>query len=270
MPPDKSLPDQPGRPASLIENALEIPDWAQIFADPKDLLNPAKYREAVGKACPIIKASLTGLILPKEDRLAVQEIVHGGSLAAAIGAPPLVPPDQIALEWLVQKMLFNYLKKHFHLKEVNHFPETRHRACITLSRTASIIIVGNRQKDGKRRISPVQIPSRQATWGRQIVMGDPIPGVHNPEEEGLAFAGYMSTGQPEVPTEFLQRIRDVQVGWGLMSVTSYNQFCGVVDRILVLPDDHKHNNNKPKKSRVVTDIKRILVEGLKKLGLWRA
>src|SRR3989338_6598070 len=153
-----------GGEIQLDELVQEATGGQTVFKSVEDLRNSLKIEEAVRRTVARLR--------PRALEMWRKFLDSGSKDIAVIedlARDARANPQDIFLEWLVQRMLFLEMGKHFRLESVDHFPSTQPDCALVLTRSSSIIVAGKLDpSDGRRDVDYVRIDSCKATWDQSF------------------------------------------------------------------------------------------------------
>jgi hypothetical protein len=154
--PEASTPERDAPPsvlAKLLETAAaEDP----IFESVTDLFERGNLEGAVQRKVESMHGRISELWpkLPEDIQGIIRRIADEEGVAT----------EQIAAEWMVQRMLFLEIGRHFKLKRVDRFSHARPDCLLALTERGSLITGGPPDPQGARAIEYIRIPSRVSSW----------------------------------------------------------------------------------------------------------
>lgn len=158
--------DAPPPPSALAQLLDTASHDAPIFESTDDLFSRAKMEAAVQRKTK----TMLGRIAEYWPKL--PDDVH--AIIDRIAVEEKAPSDQVAAEWLVQRMLFLEIGKHFDLQRVDRFSRSRIDCFLALTERASLITGGAPNRKGERPIEYIRIPSRAESWKDAVTANGPI------------------------------------------------------------------------------------------------
>jgi hypothetical protein len=172
-PPGGKLPrveepqDDSAPPPSVLAQLLDTASQdAPIFESTEDLFARDKMESAVRRKI----TTMLGRIAEYWPKL--PDDVH--KIIERIANEEQAPTDQVAAEWLVQRMLFLEIGRHFDLQRVDRFSRSRVDCFLALTERASLITGGGPDRKGERPIEYIRIPSRAGSWKEAVSATGPI------------------------------------------------------------------------------------------------
>ena len=146
-----------GTPPSVLAKLLESATGDQpIFEALDDLFKRGNIERAVQRKV----ATMVGRIAELWPKLPndIQKII------LRIANEERAPTEQVTAEWLVQRLLFLEIGRHFRLKRVDRFSSGRPESFLALTERGSLITGSPPDKKGERGIEYIRIPSRVQSW----------------------------------------------------------------------------------------------------------
>jgi hypothetical protein len=164
-----STPEQ-GSPPSVLARLLESASAEEpIFEAVTDLFDRGNLEGAVKRKVESLHARIPELWakLPED----IQGIIR--RIADEEGAPT----EQIAAEWMVQRMLFLEIGRHFKLRRVDRFSHSRPECFLALTERGSLVTGGAPDRKGARAIEYIRIPSRVQSWTQGVSLRGAVENV---------------------------------------------------------------------------------------------
>lgn len=149
--------------ARLLEQAT---GHEPVFDSVEDLFDRQKIEAAVGRKVQALRRRMADLWpqLTSETR----------GIIKCIAREEQAEREQIAAEWLVQRMLFLEIGRHFDLKLVERFSRSRPDCFLVLTERASLITGGSLKARGERAVEYIRIPSRVRSWQHDVSLRGPV------------------------------------------------------------------------------------------------
>lgn len=155
-------PPPPSNPDEEIRLLLESTGSGKpIFENVADLFDRAKIDEAVKRVVEELqpRAAEIWKKLPPKLQQIIEDLAKSENLDLY----------KVTIEWMVQRMFFTEICKHFKLEQVDRFPGTRPESIMFLSQSSSLVSAGQRdQRTGMRDVAYTRIQSRRESWNGDV------------------------------------------------------------------------------------------------------